>query len=175
MPGTNDAKRELRVVMRPVRRRAASVPGRSEAIVERLAAMPELVGVATVMAFDPVPGEPELGAFVDRCRARGVEVVVPGSDPGAPFPIAPEMVDVVVVPGLAFTPTGKRLGRGGGWYDRFLAGVGPRCVSIGVCFDEQLVDELPVEPHDVSVGWVVTPTCTFAVDERLGRRELRGS
>jgi 5-formyltetrahydrofolate cyclo-ligase len=65
---------------------------------------------------------------------------------------------VVIVPGVAFTRDGDRLGQGGGWYDRFLAGVRPDCTVIGVCFDEQLVDQLPTEPHDVSLACVVTPT-----------------
>ena len=62
-----------------------------------------------------------------------------------------------------------RLGQGGGWYDRFLAGVGPDCVVIGVCFDEQLVDTLPSDPHDVPVTLIVTPTTTIVAIDRHPR------
>ena len=63
--------------------------------------------------------------------------------------------DLVIVPGLAFTAAGARLGRGGGHYDRLLASAA--ITSIGVAFDIQLVDELPLEPHDRGVDLVVTP------------------
>lgn len=152
--------------MRPIRREAALDPRRSAAIVDRLDAMPQLAAARTVMLFDPVPGEPDVRALADRLRARGTVVVVPESHPSAGHPIAPTEVDVVVMPGLAFTREGLRLGQGGGWYDRFLAEVRPDCVVIGVCFDEQLVDDLPFEPHDVRATYVVTPTTNWQVDGR---------
>lgn len=69
-------------------------------------------------------------------------------------PVDPTSIDVCVVPGLAFTSAGHRLGRGGGHYDRFLTGL--PAATIGVCFAEQLVDELPVEAHDVVMQRVLT-------------------
>ncbi len=104
------------------------------------------------MAFDSVPGEPITGPFVEWCRASGKDVVLPEDDP-APDP---SRVDVVVVPGTAFTDTGDRLGQGGGWYDRFLPRTRPDCLWIGVGFEPQLVSALPVEAHDVRVHLVVT-------------------
>lgn len=65
-------------------------------------------------------------------------------------------IDLLLIPGLAFTRTGGRLGRGGGFYDRFLVRVHPRAVKIGVCFHAQLVPELPVEVHDHEVDLVIT-------------------
>jgi len=146
--------------MREVRRAAAD-PARSDAIVARLTAMPELVRARTVMSFEAVPGEPDLSRVTDWCRDRGVDVVTPAPDVAAVFPVVGDIVDVVIVPGLAFTERGDRLGQGGGWYDRFLAGVRADCVTIGVCFDEQVVAAIPVEPHDVPVDRVVTPTRTI--------------
>jgi 5-formyltetrahydrofolate cyclo-ligase len=67
--------------------------------------------------------------------------------------VEPAAIDLVVVPGVAFTLTGARLGHGKAYYDRFLATVG--APKVGVCFDEQLVDELPMEPHDVWLDKVV--------------------
>jgi len=62
---------------------------------------------------------------------------------------------VVLVPGVAFDARGARLGRGGGYYDRFLEGL--RSVSalkIGVCWSMQIVPEVPTDPHDVHVDWI---------------------
>ncbi len=63
--------------------------------------------------------------------------------------------DLLIVPGVAFTHAGERLGRGGGHYDRLLAEA-RAAASIGVAFDIQIVREVPMEPHDRRVDWVVT-------------------
>jgi len=69
-------------------------------------------------------------------------------------------LDLVVVPGLAFDTKGGRLGRGGGFYDRFLAGFRESARSsakvCGLCFDVQLIPEVPSEPHDVLLDAVIT-------------------
>lgn len=103
-----------------------------------------------VMAYTPIHGEPVLGALRERCVERGTVVVTPEDDPD------PGTVDVVVVPGVAFTASGDRLGQGGGWYDRFLCRLGPGSLSVGVCFVEQVLDDLPLESHDVVLDRVVT-------------------
>jgi len=64
--------------------------------------------------------------------------------------------DIVVVPGLAFDAAGWRLGRGHGYYDRFLSGLGGTAVTVGLAFSFQLVPEVPVEAWDVPVDAVVT-------------------
>jgi len=69
----------------------------------------------------------------------------------------PSMVDLVLVPGLAFDPkTGARLGRGGGYYDRFLNSLAPESRLIGICFSIQLHRNIPVEPHDQAVPEILT-------------------
>ena len=67
-----------------------------------------------------------------------------------------EDVDVVFAPALAVDRTGNRLGRGGGHYDRALVGV-PRERIVAVVFSDEVVDVVPVEPHDVPVGAALTP------------------
>ena len=68
-------------------------------------------------------------------------------------------IDLVVCPGVAFTADGRRLGRGRGYYDRYLGDPVFRGFRVGVCYAHQLVDDLPVEPHDgsgdngVRIGW----------------------
>lgn len=64
-------------------------------------------------------------------------------------------IAVVLVPGLAFTREGARLGRGAGFYDRFLA-AHPRALRIGIGFSEQLTDRLPVEPLDQAMDMLLT-------------------
>ena len=80
-----------------------------------------------------------------------------------PFPwlveqqtVDPALVDVVIVPGSVFDRSGGRLGYGGGYYDRFLAGAAPRAVRIGLAFEQQLVARVPLEPHDQEMDYVVS-------------------
>jgi 5-formyltetrahydrofolate cyclo-ligase len=104
------------------------------------------------MVFDSVPGEPITGPFIEWCRSVAITVVLPEDDP-AP---GPSSIDVVIVPGTAFTADGHRLGQGGGWYDRFLPRLRADATIVGVGFAPQIVDELPTEPHDVRMDRVVT-------------------
>ena len=76
-------------------------------------------------------------------------------------PIRPEALDVVLAPGVGFDVDGNRLGHGGGHFDRLLARLRRGAVVIGVAFDEQITDRLPVEAHDRPVDVVVTPTRTL--------------
>ena len=72
--------------------------------------------------------------------------------------VAPEEIGVWIVPGLAFTKDGKRLGYGGGWYDRLLAMASKSARKIGVAHEFQIVENLPNEPHDIKMDAVVTDT-----------------
>ncbi|MGB8353112.1 MAG: 5-formyltetrahydrofolate cyclo-ligase [Chthoniobacteraceae bacterium] len=67
-----------------------------------------------------------------------------------------DKIDLLLVPGLAFSTCGARLGRGGGFYDRLLARESLRAHKLGVCFDMQTFSKLPVESHDIAVDAVVT-------------------
>jgi 5-formyltetrahydrofolate cyclo-ligase len=67
----------------------------------------------------------------------------------------PDRLDLMLIPGLAFTADGHRLGRGAGFYDRFLSTASGYTVKVGVCFAFQLLPEIPVECHDVKVDALV--------------------
>ena len=69
--------------------------------------------------------------------------------------VEPKSVYAWIIPGLAFTRGGKRLGYGGGWYDRFLASAPKGAVKIGVAYSFQIVEDLPAEPHDIQLTDVV--------------------
>lgn len=136
----------------------------------------------TVMLFWPLPDEVDTRPFIRRCHAAGVRVVLPvvvgddivlrlyeGDDSlsAGAFdilePQGPEFsdlaaIDRIYVPGLAFTPDGRRMGRGRGYYDRFLArmaaeGLEPELV--GVCPHGHLLPDIPTEPHDWNVKRVL--------------------
>ena len=95
------------------------------------------------------------------CQIQSVSDVISGRfgirEPGSQCTAVPlNRLDLVLVPGVAFDSRGRRLGRGKGFYDHLLADAsGTKC---GVAFDEQVVTEIPVEPHDVSIDCMLTPT-----------------
>lgn len=77
-------------------------------------------------------------------------------------PVVPASeIDLVLVPGLAFSRDGTRLGRGKGYYDRFLASLPGDTVLCGVCFGCQVIDSIPSEPHDVPVPVLVSEEGRF--------------
>ena len=136
--------------MRTLRRSLPDRAERSEELWRHLIALPPVAVAETVLVFTPVLGEPETRSLLVWCAATGRLAAVPEAD------VDPTWPDVVVVPGLAFTAAGERLGQGGGWYDRYLAQVRADCTTIGVCFAEQILDTLPVEAHDVTMDHIVT-------------------
>jgi 5-formyltetrahydrofolate cyclo-ligase len=110
-------------------------------------ALPWLVDLPTPMIFrrhtDPY-GESDL--------AKGYFNLMQGSED------APEVVpDVLFMPLVAFTAQGHRLGQGGGFYDKWL-GAHPDTIRFGLAWDMQEVPELPIEPHDMHLTGVITPT-----------------
>ncbi|MFM8885802.1 MAG: 5-formyltetrahydrofolate cyclo-ligase, partial [Chthoniobacterales bacterium] len=68
----------------------------------------------------------------------------------------PREAEIIFVPGLAFTAEGQRLGRGRGFYDRLLAALPEDILRVGVCFAEQIVADIPSEPHDKEVDVVLS-------------------
>jgi len=118
--------------------------------VGHLVAVEGIAGARRLMAYDSVVGEVDLSDLVSWARARDIEVMMPEDG------VAPEWPDVIVVPGVAFTARGERLGQGGGWYDRFLPQRRPDCVVVGVGFAEQVLDTVPVADHDVRLDGIVT-------------------
>lgn len=138
---------------------------------------------ATVAVYMASPDELDVSAFAVEMLARGVRVVAPrwngetyelawlkGLDSsnlrvgpmGILEPLDPPSGNlrkapcVWIVPGLAFTQDGKRIGYGGGWYDRLLSDVSQEELIVGVAYPFQIVADIPHEPHDISLGKVVT-------------------
>lgn len=81
---------------------------------------------------------------------------IPEPDPGRSQALEPAAIDAAVVPGSVFDIHGGRLGYGGGYYDRFLQNEAPQAKRIGLAFEMQLVDKVPVEPHDQPLDILIT-------------------
>ena len=64
-----------------------------------------------------------------------------------------EIIDLAIIPGVAFDPMGNRLGRGKGYYDKLLPFL--RCVKYGICFDFQFVETIPTDSHDIKVDKII--------------------
>lgn len=79
--------------------------------------------------------------------------------------VDPSEIELVVVPAVAYDRNGNRLGRGKGFYDRLLKNT--RATKIGVGYEFQLVDEIPVEPHDVGVDIIITQNSTIIINGPL--------
>ena len=153
----------------------------SEQVVEQLRSLIEQSGAQVVALFAPLADEVQIGDIASQLACRIALPRVGDMANGTPDmeffyydrqtlaagaygiqePQAGEMcsavdIDVMVVPGVAFTPAGDRLGRGKGYYDRYMAREGFRAQTIGVCYACQLCDELPVEEHDRRVDMVIS-------------------
>ena len=181
-----DLKRAKRAVRRRVLATRDEMPvsereDRSARIAERVMSLPEVGRASTVMAFWAFGSEPDTAPLIAALHALGVRVALPKivegdlqlrafvpGDPvtmtsfGAGEPvdgevIDPSEIDVVVTPAVAFDRSGRRVGYGGGFYDRFLPKTRPDSARIGIGFDVQLVDDdLPNGHFDLRVDAVVT-------------------
>ncbi|HJR18599.1 MAG TPA: 5-formyltetrahydrofolate cyclo-ligase [Actinomycetota bacterium] len=100
------------------------------------------------------------GEHLRAAEVRSVEDLAPGyrgiREPVARVPVDLAEAGVVLVPGVAFDERGNRLGYGGGFYDGLLSEITTRIPRIGVCFDLQVVDDVPAADHDQPVDLVVT-------------------
>ena len=167
------------------RRSLADVGVAARAIAEHLLALADVRRAATVAAYVSVGGEPGTGPLLDGLRAAGKRVILPvvlpdldldwgvydGPDdlvsarrgllePAGPRlgPDAIATADAVLGPGLAVSPTGVRLGQGGGCYDRALGRVPVGTFTCVLLYDGEVGLDVPVEPHDRAVLFAATPS-----------------
>jgi 5-formyltetrahydrofolate cyclo-ligase len=180
------AKAALRAQVRESRmqRSTAERAGAAVGIARMVLALPELAGASVVAAYADARQEPGTGPLLSTLDDRGVRVLLPVQQGDgeldwawyagpAAFSNGPHDIeeplgdrlgldaitqaDVVIVPALAVDRRGNRLGQGGGGYDRALGRTGD-ALTVAVVHDEEVFDEIPVEPHDISVRAVATPT-----------------
>lgn len=148
--------------------------------VERLRFWPLLAEVKTVFCFLPLADEPDTTVLIDWMLRTDKTVCVPycqnrsgemtavcfsekqgctdalGISSVKGIEIPPEQIDLALIPGLAFDICGNRLGRGLGFYDRFLSS-GFRGVKCGICSASRFLNKVPTSPHDIGVDYIFTP------------------
>lgn len=119
----------------------------------------DLSEVSLLLAFHPMKSEVDITPIIDQAKRNNIKVVFPDKDPYKfDDVIISEIYEkaIMLVPGLAFTKQGFRLGRGMGFYDRTLS-VLPSCVkTIGICKKSQIVETMIVEEHDMKVSEVLS-------------------
>lgn len=178
----------------------------SQSVCRRILATDAFTNADTIMMYLPLPREVDVSAIALRCFQTGRTVCVPRVDwdrkrmtaievrdfetglqetrngvreplSGRPIPL--EQIGLVLAPGLAFDALGARLGRGGGFYDRFLSSDpsnerlrSRRWFTAGVCFDFQVVDRVPTDELDIRLDAVVTDRRLL---EPTPRRSLRAN
>jgi 5-formyltetrahydrofolate cyclo-ligase len=152
---------------------------------ERLLSLGEIKNVQTVFIFASFRSEIDTSGIIESVLGEGKRIVLPVVDReqhrlllyeiknldeltpgymGIPEPsvrsderlLSINDIDAVVIPGAGFDPAGNRIGYGGGYYDILLSGLQRRIPVIAPAFEEQLVDSVPSEPHDVRVDLIVT-------------------
>lgn len=159
----------------------------AHAIAPHLLADPAITPASTILAYAALHTELSLDPFIAAALDAGNSIGIPRIDwdtrSMTPVAIAnlhddletgrydirvprpglatlePAQLDVILLPGLGFDRAGNRLGRGAGFYDRFITALhdaGHRPTLIGVCYHAQIVDRVPTEPHDHRVDRVIT-------------------
>jgi len=181
-----DLKASLRSEIREKLKRIAPSQRESDSSRARatLEQQPIWLQAQTILFFAPMPDELDIWPSLPVALAAGKRIFLPRfvsstnsyaacevkfpdtdvrlghfgirepSDSCPQFPL--NRLDLVLVPGVAFDLHGRRLGRGKGFYDQLLAAV--RGKTCGVAFDEQIVNDIPVEPHDVLLHCILTPS-----------------
>jgi len=158
------------------------VQEKSDQAARKLMALPQFMKAEVVCCYITLPGEVMTEMIVEKCWKDGKKVCVPAYRGetkhydlacfeknarlaeglyGVPEPaeagwVSFAKVDFVVVPGLAFDPSGGRVGHGGGYYDRILGGMRKKVFKAGLCFEFQVLDGVPMNAGDVRMDAVVT-------------------
>lgn len=163
----------------------------SRALVERIKALPSFLAARRVLLTLPFRSEWNTRPLAEAALRAGKSVAVPRVDRSARMlilhdvadldrdivpgylgipeprldrpPVAPSSIDWALVPGAAFDASGRRLGYGGGFYDRLLPLLRDDVPRIVGAFDLQLVDEVPAGPHDAKVDLIATESRTIEI------------
>jgi 5-formyltetrahydrofolate cyclo-ligase len=191
-----ELKKAKRAVRRAVLAERDGLPtdvraGCGATVVRRFLELPEVVNAATVMGFwsfgSEVPTRPLLSALLARGVLVGLPRIEDGEldvrlwregeplratsfgalEPEAATRLDPRTIDVVCVPGVAFDLRGRRVGYGGGYYDRFLRSIDPSALLAAIAFDLQVLEtDLPSGRFDVTMDVVVTERRTLRPKRR---------
>jgi 5-formyltetrahydrofolate cyclo-ligase len=129
----------------------------SDEICERVLEMAKWAEAQSALLFVPLPSEPIITPLKLDCEARKIScVTIPQNARTEADLRLPDSIDLILVPGLAFSKDRHRLGRGGGFFDRLLAGPAKEAFKLGICFSFQIVDGVPTDAHDIVMDAVIT-------------------
>lgn len=175
---THKSQQSLRTAFRHRRRTLAVACQRRHAVTVASAVAERIAHDDVVAVYIARDGEVELAPLIQDCRQRGIDLALPVvahrhmyfaayrlDEPlhdnryGIPEPVAPTPVDptMVLAPLVAFDNHGRRLGMGGGYYDRYFSSA-PSVRRIGIAHECQRIDDLPANPWDEPLAAVVTET-----------------
>ena len=190
-------KHRLRVKIKQVLSNipAGQADEQSRRACHRLTQMPEFQNASTIMLYMPIQNEADCMPMADQAWKDGKTVLIPKinhphrtmaavryNSPGTAMrqdqygirePIEAQVqpvenIDLIVIPALACDRSGNRLGRGGGFYDRFLAQPAMKAITCSLVFDQQLLDNVPVETNDWPIDIVVTDKTVLRFAQRRG-------
>ncbi|MDD4599806.1 putative protein YqgN [bioreactor metagenome] len=142
-----------------------------------------------IMLYTPMPGEPQITAVfehawtnakqvsvphlrdtwgvMDAAVIDGFQDLIPGKfknllipNPQKLWIVNPAIIELIVIPGIAFDEYGYRLGMGAGYYDRFLP-TATKAITVGLCWSKNVLQSVPKEPHDLSVRYLITEKGIF--------------
>jgi len=158
------------------------VAAKSKAIEEKFLALPEFEKAKTIMLYYGVNNEVETRNLIEKALALGKRIVLPATnfekgtmkpvelssldklvetekgllEPKLEKEVEVEEIELVVVPGVSFDSQGGRIGRGKGFYDSLLRKTSTKIALVGLCFEENLEENIPIESHDVKMDIVIT-------------------
>lgn len=158
-------------------------------LLQHLAELSLMNGAKRVACYLPFGSEPDTELFIDWAIENHIEVLLPVSHSNGDLtwvafegetsigifgfaepagkPVDPIDVDIAIIPALAVDSNGNRLGKGKGYYDRALAKFNPLPPVVAVIHNHELLDSVPVEPHDHTVDAAVTPSGISIFSSRL--------
>lgn len=171
-------KKELRTIIKTLKKQHTTedLDRQSAVICQKIEQHPDFIKAERVMLYNALPDEVRTADLIARWRDKktivlptvvGDDIIPVALNNDTAFAVGDFNIlepqnepytgdfDLIIVPGVAFDPQGNRMGRGKGYYDRFLVKY-PAVKKIGICFDFQLVDEIPAEPHDIRMDEVVS-------------------
>ena len=174
----NEEKVKVRAEISAIRIRPEEREKASSAIYDRIKSLEAWQDAQTVLLFASLPDEPDVMRLFERSKRvcfprfkadRGYESAIVESiqdlvvgkfgiqePPAEADEVNASDIDITLVPGLAFDETCNRLGRGRGFYDRWLPQISG--IKIGIGFDHQLIESVPTETHDHQLEMVVLPS-----------------
>ncbi len=173
------AKGDLRMALRQ------HAVGDDTAICRSIQTQPWFENAQVILAYSALPGEPVLTPVLETILAQGKTLLLPRCITDSQMlaipvsdlaelsvgaygilepaenvdPLPSELIDLILVPGMGFDRHGGRLGRGKGYYDRFLQTCPGK--RLGICYESCLVDLVPTEPWDVRMDGLITEQATY--------------